>query len=559
MRAQRIYVLAALAALTTVGIGYITAGRLHQELIYNSAGVVAALALFRHSVMRRSEERGGWLWLFAGTTALAAGDVLYFHHASFFGTDAGFPSIADYFYLAAYPLLVVGLGSFIRRRKGGLATAIDAAMFATTAGVLVWAFIIDPVADQSSLPLAARVVSLAYPAASVLLVAMTCWLALVPGGRSGRFRWLIAAYGLNFGASAVYARQSIDGTYLAGTWLDLGWIFSYLCVAAAVLTPLAVDKVASHNRRIGPPVGRRISILATTLLLGPGVVLVARARGIDLDMSELALGCLLLFLLVLGRMGLLARALDRQRSLLDAKSEDLANAVTRLTEAQADRKRLLEDIMNAGDSERVALARELHDGPIQQLSTLTFETDLALMSLAEGKPGEAAATIRSLQDGLTNQINNLRDLMSSLRPPALDERGLADAVRDHMRSFSARTRIRTTFTSDLDVRLDPGIEMILYRVVQESLINTGKHAGASHVGVTLTSTLSDITLSVADDGIGFDASNPEAVYKEGHLGLVSMRERVEMAGGKLRIRAQESEGTTIQVTIPASGKVPQSA
>ena len=532
------------------GAAYLTAPQFQQELIYNAAGWAAALAIVVRLVIYPSKEKTGWWWLLAGTVSFAAGDLLYFHHDELIGGPPPFPGTADYLYFAAYPLLAIGLGVLIKQRKGGFATAIDASMLGTTAGLLMWVFVIDAAADQGSVAILTRIVSLSYPVGAVLLISMTGWLAFAPGGRIGPFRWLIAGYALNFAVNAVYARQLIDGTYVAGTWLDLGWVFSYICVAAAALDP-SFNVVTARNDKRVPDVRGRTVILAATGLLGPGIISVAAIRGMEVDFSEFIVGCLVLFMLALGRMALLATAVDRQRALLDERGVELSDAVARLTEAEAVRNRLLEAMIEAAETERAGLARALHDGPIQNLAALTFETALAQMALDEGDARSVTTSLQSLQEGLVKEVDQLRSLMSDLRPPALDENGLVEALRDQVSGFVKRTGIVTSYSAELPHRLKPAVETILYRAVQEALININKHARAHNASVRLEGHPEGTTLLVTDDGVGFDVDEQRAVFRAGHLGLVAMQERVEMAGGVLVLHSRPGQGTTVQVVMPA--------
>lgn len=533
--------------------GYLLAGPFQQELIYNAAGWAAALAIVVRLVTYPPQEKTGWVWLLAGTVSFATGDLLYFHHEELLGGPPPFPGPADYLYFAAYPLIAIGLGTLIKQRKGGFAAAIDGAMLATTAGLLMWVFVIDAAVHQASVALVPRILSLSYPLGGVLLISMAGWLAFAPGGRTGPFRWLIAACAFTSAADAVYARQLIDGTYVAGTWLDLGWVLTYVCIAAAALDPSpTVAATRVDTRMVG--VRGRTAILAATGLLGPGIIALAAIRGMQVDTKEVVVGCLVLFLLALGRMALLATAVERQRAQLDERGVELSDAVARLTEAEADRNRLLEAMIDAAESERAGLARELHDGPIQHLATLTFETALALMALDEGDVPAARESIDSLQQGLAEEVDQLRTLMSNLRPPALDENGLAEALRDQVTSFAKRTGIDASYSAELPHRLEPAVETILYRAVQESLINIQKHAGANRVTVRVATDLMGTNLTITDNGAGFDTVDRRAVLRDGHLGLIAMKERVEMAGGQLVLQSQPKQGTTIRVLMPAPVK-----
>jgi two-component system NarL family sensor kinase len=142
--------------------------------------------------------------------------------------------------------------------------------------------------------------------------------------------------------------------------------------------------------------------------------------------------------------------------------------------------------------------------------------------------------------------------MTELRPPALDEHGLALALQDLGNAFARRTRVSCQMSVSISERLDPSTETVLYRVVQEALANVGKHASATSVTVTLTDATPDgsAVMTVVDDGVGFDTAQTAAFVARGHFGLAGMRERVELAAGEYRLTSSPGAGTQILVRMP---------
>jgi signal transduction histidine kinase len=132
----------------------------------------------------------------------------------------------------------------------------------------------------------------------------------------------------------------------------------------------------------------------------------------------------------------------------------------------------------------------------------------------------------------------------------LDERGLSQALTDELDSFGRRTGIACTLRSDSEARLEPEIETVLYRVVQEALANVAKHAGARHVLVTLHADDQRADMQVKDDGVGFDPATVDAMAGNGHFGLAGMRHRVEMASGAYSLLSSPGSGTLIRVQLP---------
>jgi signal transduction histidine kinase len=156
--------------------------------------------------------------------------------------------------------------------------------------------------------------------------------------------------------------------------------------------------------------------------------------------------------------------------------------------------------------------------------------------------------MREATQQLTGDIESLRALIAELRPPALDQLGLAPALKSLAQRTGAGNDVEVRAEVELpdDRRLTPELETTVYRVVQESLTNVVKHARASSIDIAVRCADEAVDVSVADDGIGFDA---EAVTGNG-FGLAGMRERVELAGGELSVLPGAGSGTVIRARLP---------
>jgi signal transduction histidine kinase len=197
--------------------------------------------------------------------------------------------------------------------------------------------------------------------------------------------------------------------------------------------------------------------------------------------------------------------------------------------------------------ERSRLARDLHDALTQRLFSLNLTLEAAVATADPGPTVEAIHQARGLVDAA---LAELRTLIFELRPPALEADGLVEALRKHAALLS---RAHSVPVSVVDARPSgsPGPsaagERVLWRVAEEALSNALRHAGASEIRVTVEGD-GDTVLSVADDGIGFD---PEArSIAARRLGLVSMRERIEAAGGTFEIVSAPGQGTTVRASVP---------
>ncbi len=201
-------------------------------------------------------------------------------------------------------------------------------------------------------------------------------------------------------------------------------------------------------------------------------------------------------------------------------------------------------VVEAQELERTRLARELHDETGQALTSIL----LGLKSLEDRASGdEDRVAVKELRDLVVSTLQDVRRLAVELRPAALDDFGLVPAIERLRDTMDEQGGPTVEIQSRLgDERLPPEIETALYRIVQESLTNVLRHAGASRVTVRLSSSDEVIALVVHDDGKGFD----EADVRDGGLGLIGMRERVALLGGRLTIESSEGAGTMLAAAVP---------
>ncbi len=231
-------------------------------------------------------------------------------------------------------------------------------------------------------------------------------------------------------------------------------------------------------------------------------------------------------------------------------SEIVANAWLRLklTEKELSRQALLESLVEAQEEERARLARELHDGSGQMLTSL-----LVRIKTLEKKADSAEIRngLTSMLDIVAETIDQLRDLSHRLRPAALEEFGLSVALETLLDDISDEVGLTTTSDLNLNgVTLPSGIEVTLYRIAQECMTNIIRHAKASRVTIHLERLGDIVCMRVEDDGIGFDPLQITAVSGQRHLGIISMYERAAIVGGKLDVFSAPGQGTAILVSVP---------
>ncbi len=217
--------------------------------------------------------------------------------------------------------------------------------------------------------------------------------------------------------------------------------------------------------------------------------------------------------------------------------------------AQQDRLRALaEGTFRAREEEARRIARELHDEAGQLLASV----HIALDDLAQRMPA-GAGTVCKVHDLLDRVEEQLRRLSRELRPTILDDLGLAPALEWLAQGVAERTGISVAVQAPVG-RLPSGIETVLYRVVQEALNNTARHAQAMSAAIEVWLGNGTVRAVVRDDGQGFDVETALARRGDRGLGLIGMRERVDAVGGRLSITSAAGRGTEVIATIPVDGQ-----
>lgn len=215
--------------------------------------------------------------------------------------------------------------------------------------------------------------------------------------------------------------------------------------------------------------------------------------------------------------------------------------------------------MEARERERTRWAREIHDETVQGLGALRLKLANA-RDLDERAALDGA--VDAVLEGLGDEIDGLRHLITELRPAALDDLGLAAALEALARRAQAIDGLDVQTEIDLSPehdaqRLDPELESTIYRVVQEALTNVSRHAQASRALVSVAERDGIVRASVTDDGKGLpeaDRLGPRGDGLEGGFGMSGMRERAELVGGELELVPAPGKGTVMRLTVPLAGR-----
>jgi PAS domain S-box-containing protein len=230
---------------------------------------------------------------------------------------------------------------------------------------------------------------------------------------------------------------------------------------------------------------------------------------------------------------------------------DITDRVAAEQKAQryaAEVRTLVSRLVQAQEAERRRVADELHDLIGQNLTALGIDLQALRQNLGSAGEGAAGARLDAMAALLATTIDSIRGVMTDLRPVALEEFGLAPALRWYASQFAKRTGLKaSTKAPGRELRLAPDAELALFRIAQEALTNAAKHSGGSRVQIRIRYG-KRVTLSVEDDGRGFAETGRRSAVRGG-FGLTAMRERAEAHGGTLRIEFPE-RGTRVVAEIP---------
>jgi diguanylate cyclase (GGDEF)-like protein/PAS domain S-box-containing protein len=323
--------------LAGVPVYFFAVDGLAQRLLFYVYGFSSVAAILVGLRLHRPQRCWPWLAFAGGLLLFAVGDVAFDLYNAF-GNAIPVPSVADYLYLAGYPVLALGLVLLVRYRVRGadVASALDGVMVAIGVGVLAWVFVMAPYAHDHALSLAERIVPIAYPALDLLLVAVVVRLLLSRGVQNSSFRLLAASVVALLVADGFYAVATLHNTYVDGNFIDLGWLLSYALWGAAALHPSmsrlteASPSSGARRNRIG------LTLLALAALTSPVTLIVEEVRGVASDVILLAASSVIMFVLVLARLSLTTRALDasnRELAVAGARQVVLTDAAVAFVSA----------------------------------------------------------------------------------------------------------------------------------------------------------------------------------------------------------------------------------
>jgi two-component system sensor histidine kinase UhpB len=234
-------------------------------------------------------------------------------------------------------------------------------------------------------------------------------------------------------------------------------------------------------------------------------------------------------------------------------TDENARLLQSLAETERRFQRISRGVLRLQEEERGRISRDLHDGVGQLLTALKIQLELLEQDVARARPELSARTAaaRELADACLAEVRQLSHL---IRPQMLDELGLMPTLRWLARTVQKRAGIVVDFVHDgSEQRLDPALETLVFRLVQEALTNVAKHAGADQVAVRVSQGQREIKVTVEDAGAGFAAEEIlNGLDEDRGFGVRAMRDRVKFFNGRFELISAPGRGTRIDVAVPLS-------
>ena len=565
-----------------VGVGlplvaaYFSVSGAAQAAVYETIAASAVVAVVAGVRLNRPRRAAPWLFVSAGLGCFLAGEITWDVYALGFGEDP-FPSAADAFYLAGYPLLVVGAYLLVRGRRTfaqAHTSIVDAVIVTVAAGVVSWIALVDPYASDASLSLVDRGLAAAYPLMDLLLLALFASLLFSAARKSPALLLLAAGIAGNIVADTAFAAFDLT-SYDAGAWLDAVWLAAYLAFGAAALHPSMArlqELEPSAETRLTP---LRFGALAAASATAP-TILAVEALGGNVASLPVIVGAGVLPLLALVRMAGLLHELERvnvERKDLLAK-ERVARAEAEAAHLRvAEQNQQLRELDHLKDEFVALVSHELRT----PLTSITGYLELVLED-----SGELSEEQRRFLEIVERNSRRLLRVVGDLLFVAQVESGKLALERENVDLATVAAESVETFRptaegKEVELVLETaplprlrGDRARLGQLLDNLVSNAVKFTPqGGRVHVTIGRVRDDALVVVTDTGIGVPQGEQRHVFERFFrsstaqeraiggtgLGLAIARAIVEAHGGGIDFASVESEGTTFRVRLPLNGAV----
>jgi two-component system sensor histidine kinase DegS len=247
----------------------------------------------------------------------------------------------------------------------------------------------------------------------------------------------------------------------------------------------------------------------------------------------------------------LERLAELQRKTLELmEGEDvLSHSTQKQPTSRGDASNVIR-IVQTQEMERQSLVRRMHDGPASSLSNFILQAEIC-QRFFESDPNRARVELNALKDAAAGTFSAVKDFIFDLRPMMLDDLGVVPTLRRYVESVQEKSNLPVSITvTGTERRLESHIEVTIFRAVQELLNNARNHAQASQIQVTLDIAPERVTIVVEDNGVGFNVEETMEKTNRDTIGLSTLRDRIEMLNGELRIQSGKGRGTRAEFSVP---------
>jgi len=286
-----------------------------HTVLWGALGLTSAAAVAAGIVLNRPTRKLPWVLVALALATFAAGDIVYDLLTHTFGQDNPFPSPADGFYLATYPLFAGGLLAMIRarRKERDSGALLDALIVTTACALLAWLYLIVPYVRAADMTVFEKLISVAYPLGDIAILSVLARLVSDGGRRNPALKLLVVGAGGLLCADVAYGTIQLHGTWSVGGPTDIGWVLFYICWGAAALHPSMGELTTRQPPRNRPLTSISLVVLSAITLIAPALLVWRSLTGAgDTDTAVIGSAASLLFLLVLGRLTGMARTQGSQ-------------------------------------------------------------------------------------------------------------------------------------------------------------------------------------------------------------------------------------------------------
>ncbi len=536
--------------LAMCGVYLLMPSGIGADLVYALTATAAVAAIVAGGRRHAGREAARWYLLAAGIGLWVIGDWVWDVEHTVLGSGS-YPSLADAFYLAAYPVLAAAFVVFVRAdRRPSWTGLVDSAVVAVGVGLVMWLLLFQESFDVDTTTLSGAI-NLAYPLGDVLLLGLLAGLVFVPGRRA-RSYWLVAlGLALTLAADAAYASPILADTAFSGRNLDVLWLAGYLLVAAAALQPAAVRSPAEEAPAGTVSATRYIIVLVISALAGASANVLELTTGVEVDTFAWVVGTGALAVLVAIRLaGLIHHGETMRRDL-------------------AEQNRSLRELDRLKDTFVATVSHELRT----PLTSIRGYLELVL----EGEAGELTADQRRFLGIVDRNSARLLGLVGDLLFVAQVDAGgmlleseavdLAVLVRESVQSAGpAAERRGVVLELDCDLTLPvTGDPKRLAQLLDNLVSNAVKFTQPGGAVAVRAHAHGTTVLEVADTGIGISRADQAKLFERFYrtaaagdlaiqgtgLGLAIAKAIAEAHGGTISVESAEGSGSTFRVALPS--------